>query len=255
MLAGRHIRLTASILIGLIGLAAAGSIVFLTLVYPRQTIDYIEIHGLTDQAVLPAEAESYLESLRGLSYPDADERRITDYLERFGIIESCSVRKKYPGSLFITIVPKVPIAVFSSDVETVVNSDGTTFEGYEKLVSRLRNTIPFIELDQQPTGSEAVGEGIRDALRYIPMLNELKNAAADIYNLISEVKYGTNNSKAITIHITYIGFPLDLILYNPISGGRLEEAVRAALLIGKSESSGSLLQYKVFDTYMIESGE
>ncbi len=255
-----RVRIIASILIGLIGLAVLCAVLFFTVIFPKQTIDYIEINGLGEQVVLSSSTNSYIEGLKGLRYSDIEPEVIEDHLLNQGFLESVTVIRKYPGNLYIDIIPKRIVGFITLEEkethvlqEFLMTDDQNYHIAYNELISHLSTALPRIEILLDYDSQVIVTEVILDAFRYFPMISELKEAAPDIYNLISEVKYDTNNNRVITIGLIYTGVHMDFQLFDPTSGVRLEEAIRAAITIGRGDTSDTSFRYKVFDSYMVES--
>ncbi len=259
------------ILISLGGLLILGCCItafFFISIYPTKTIDYIETVYTNKQMPLSEELEEYIQSLRGTSYAKADIDLISAHIESFQEVSHVELRKRYPGNLYITITSSVPYAVLqlSEDgflrikcldgterlvTDIILKKDGSLMYGYDAALRVLRDEVPVFSmqaLDDVMIHDSRIGIRLRE---YLDMLHTLMNEAPEIYNLITEIKYDNNSSKEIEIGISDAGYDYSYTVVDPMTGKRLEQAIRATIYLAKREKSSKVLSFTLLDTYAV----
>jgi len=240
------LRTSLIVLSALAALAVIGSALFYLVIYPRQVIGYVEVEFVGSRYPLSEQTNALLKQLQGASFASCDTDEISQQLEREGLISEASVSKKYPDHLYVRLRTLDPIAVltlgpdepeafllpFAPDV--IAAADGSYFKGYETLVRELRE-----------------GTVSPRFLAYIDMLGELRQDTPGIYNLITEIKYGTTTHSEMELWVRHGTALIQYAMAIPVRARSLAETIGYTSQLIEPAETQSVYRFSVFDTYAV----
>jgi hypothetical protein len=257
------LRTSLIVLSALAALAVIGSALFYLVIYPRQVIGYVEVEFVGSRYPLSEQTNALLKQLQGASFASCDTDEISQQLEREGLISEASVSKKYPDHLYVRLRTLDPIAVltlgpdepeafllpFAPDV--IAAADGSYFKGYETLVRELSATLPVCTIVSSAGLISREGTVSPRFLAYIDMLGELRQDTPGIYNLITEIKYGTTTHSEMELWVRHGTALIQYAMAIPVRARSLAETIGYTSQLIEPAETQSVYRFSVFDTYAV----